>query len=307
MNTHFLLPLAALIGGLILTPSSALAQLKVVTATPDLGSIAEMIGGDRVTVTSLARGTEDAHFVPARPSFIPILNGADLLIDGGADLEAAWLPPLVNIARNREILPGRRGHLAMARHIDLMDVATGPVDRSQGDVHAAGNPHFMLDPENGRIAARMMAERFSELDPEHATHFAENLARFSSRLDEGMQTWTRQLAPFEGARVVAYHKNYDYLARRFGFRIVGEIEPLPGIEPSPRQITRLISSMKDQDISMIWMEPFRPRRTPERIAEEAGVRLVLLPEQVGAVEGTEDYIALIDYNVRQIVAGMARE
>lgn len=297
----------SLMVGLVVLPSSLWAQLKVVTATPDLGSIAEMVGGDRVTVTSLARGTEDAHFVTARPSFIPILNRADVLIEGGAELESAWLPPLVNTARNRNILPGRRGHVPIARHIDLMDAPTGPVDRSQGNVHASGNPHFMLDPENGRIAARLIAERFSELDPDHADFYAENLARFSARLDEGLESWKRQLAPFAGKRVVAYHKNYDYLARRFGFRIVGEIEPLPGIEPSPRQVTRLISSMKEQDISMIWMEPFRPRRTPERIAEEAGVRLVLLPEQVGAVEGTEDYIALIAHNVRQIVAAMEQE
>lgn len=304
MNIRCLL---AFVLGALAVSAVADAQLKVVATTPDLGSIAQMVGGEAVNVTSLARASEDPHFVTPRPSFVSVLNRADVLIEGGADLESGWLPPLVQAARNREILPGARGHIAVGRYVDLMGVPTGPIDRSQGHVHASGNPHFLLDPENGRKAAQAMAERFALLDPERAEVYAENLEQFGKRLDESLAAWTKRLAPFAGTKVVAYHENYDYLARRFGFIIVEEIESLAGIEPSPRQITRLITSMREEEIQMIWMEPFRPRRTPESVAEATGARLVLLPEQVGAVEGTEDYIALIDYNVRQIAAGMAAE
>lgn len=306
MNYRFFCLVAALLFPATLIPAVASARLNVVTSTPDLGSIVEMVGGDRVTVTSLARGTEDPHFVTPRPSFIAVLNRADVLVEGGAELEDAWLPPLVQNARNREILPGRRGHIVIARHVDLLGVPTGPIDRSRGDVHASGNPHFMLDPENGRIAAEVIVNRLKYLDPEGAEVYAENLERFVSRLDERLAVWKEKLAPFEGTRVVTYHANYDYLARRFGFHIFDEIEPLPGVEPSPRSIARLISSMREAEISMIWMEPFRPRRTPARVAEESGARLVLLPEQVGGVEGTEDYLALIDYNVHRIVEAMTQ-
>lgn len=284
--------------------SSASAEVKVVTSTTELGSIAEAIGGDRVTVTSLARGTEDPHFVTPRPSFIPILNRADMLIVGGAELEDGWLPPLVRTARNRDILPGRRGHLAMANQVELIDVPTGPVDRSRGDVHASGNPHFMLDPRNGQQAGRAIAERLSELDPGGAEVYAGNLERFHREIDRRLEEWQELLAPHKGTRVVVYHKNYDYFARRFGFEIFAEIEPLAGIEPSPRHIASLITRMREAEIEMIWMEPFRPRRTPARVASQTGARLVLLPELVGAVEGTDNYIALIDYNVRRIVEAM---
>jgi zinc/manganese transport system substrate-binding protein len=296
-----------LVLAILAAPAVGHANLNVVAATPDLGSIAEAVGGERVKVTSLARGTEDPHFVAPRPSFIPILNRADVLIEGGAELEVGWLPPLVQTARNRAIFPGARGHIAVARYIELQDVPTGPIDRSMGDVHGGGNPHFMLDPENGRIAARVIAERFAHLDPEGAEVYQRNLERFSDRLDLHLKQWQEKLAPFEGTKVVSYHKNYNYLARRFGFIIFAEIEPLPGIEPTPRHLAGLISSMRNADVSMIWMEPFRPRRTPARVAEQTGATLVFLPELVGAVEGTEDYIALIDYNVTQILKGMGED
>lgn len=283
-----------------------LAKLNVVAATPDLGSIAEAVGGDRVKVTNLARGTEDPHFVAPRPSFISILNRADVLIEGGAELEAGWLPPLVKSARNRNILPGTPGHIVVARYIDMLDVPRGPVDRSMGDVHGGGNPHFMLDPVNGQVAARVIAERLAQLDPEGTDVYEKNREAFTDEIDERLKQWREKLAPFKNTKVVTYHKNYDYLARRFGFDVFAAIEPLPGIEPSPRHISGLIASMRDADVKMMWMEPFRPRRTPARVAEQTGARIVFLPELVGAVKGTEDYIALIDYNIGQIEQALSQ-
>lgn len=290
-----------------LVPAGLSATLRVVASTPDFGSIAEAVGGERVQVTTLARPGEDPHFVVPRPSFIPILNRADVLIEGGADLEAGWLPPLVQTARNRDILPGGRGYIAVARHIDLMDVPNGTLDRSLGHVHASGNPHFMLDPENGVIAARLISERLAELDPDGVKVYRENYERFAARVEEGFERWQEKLAPYKGTRVVTYHKNFNYLARRFGFEITDEIEPLAGVEPSPRHLVELISSMRELDVPMIWIEPFRPHRTPARIADQSGARLVALPEQVGAVEGTEDYVALFDHIVDQIEDAMEAE
>jgi zinc/manganese transport system substrate-binding protein len=287
-----------------LAPLGLSARLEVVTTTPDLGAIATAVGQDRISVTALARGTEDPHFVTPRPSFIRILNRADLLIEGGADLEVGWLPPLVQNARNRRILPGQRGHIAAARNVPLLGVPTGPVDRSMGDVHAGGNPHFLLDPVNGRIVARTIAERLTLLDPDGTAYYEENLGRFIRQIDERLVQWQETLQPFKGTKVVTYHKNYDYFARRFGFELFDTIEPLAGIEPSPRHIAALVLAMRENDVRMIWMEPFRPRRTPARVADGTGATLVFLPEMVGGIEGVDTYIDLIDYNVSQVAQAL---
>jgi zinc/manganese transport system substrate-binding protein len=285
-------------------PVTSWARLNVVATTPDLGAIAEAVGGPRVTVTSLARGTEDPHFVSPRPSFIRILNQADVLIEGGADLEVGWLPPLIQNARNRNILPGRRGHIVASRGLRMLGVPTGPIDRSMGDVHSGGNPHFLLDPVNGQIVARTIAERFRILDPEGAEVYERNLEKFVREVDERLEKWMEALAPFQGMKVVTYHKNYDYFARRFGFEVFDSIEPLPGIEPPPRHIAALVVAMRENDIRMVWMEPFRPRRTPARVAEATGASLVLLPELVGGLEGIDTYIGLIDHNVSEVVRAL---
>lgn len=300
--TRNCLILLAMLG--VVAPGRLSADLRVVATTPDLGAIAEAIGGDRVSVTSLARGTEDPHFVTPRPSFIRILNRADVLIEGGAELEAGWLPPLLQNARNRDIMPGRKGHVNASRNVRMLDVPTGPIDRSQGDVHLAGNPHFLLDPLNAQVVARTIAERLQALDPEGAEYYAGKLDHFVRQIDEGLSEWKETLAPFEGTQVVTYHDNYAYFARRFGFRVFGSIEPLAGIEPSPRHLSNLVASMRENDVRMVWMEPFRPRRTPSRVAEETGAALVFLPELVGSIEGVDTYIDLIDHNVSALARAL---
>ncbi len=277
------------------------ATLNVVATLPDYGAIAEAIGGDLVKVTSLARGTEDPHFIDARPSFIRVLNQADVLIEGGAEMEVGWLPPLVNNARNSKILGDAPGHVLMSRGIQLIDVPSGPVDRSMGDVHPGGNPHFAHDPANGRIMAAQLAEVFGKLDPSNAAKFNANRITFNARLDAKLAEWSKLMEPFRGTKIATYHKSYDYFAARFGLEIVGQIEPKPGIEPSAAHVSALIPRLKQAGVKIVLIEPNRPRRTPQQIATAVGAKLVVLPGMVGGHERIKDYFDLFDYDIAQLI------
>ena len=283
---------------------TAQAKLNVVATLPDFGSIAEFIGGDKVKVTSIARGSEDAHFVDARPSFIRVLNQADVLIEGGAELEVGWLPPLVNAARNGKILSDAPGHVILSRGLSLLDVPSGPVDRSMGDVHPAGNPHYWLDPVNAKLMAARLAEVFSQLDPANAGYYTGNLKKFTATLDDKLTAWAKQMEPFKGTKVVTYHKSFDYLLKRYGLELTGTLEPKPGIEPSPTHINALVPRMKSEGVKLILIEGFRSRRTAERVASETGAKLLVLPVSVGATPQVKDYFSLLEYDVSQIVGAL---
>ncbi|MBI4326278.1 MAG: zinc ABC transporter substrate-binding protein [Chloroflexi bacterium] len=287
-----------------LLPMLAQARLNVVATIPDFGAIAEAIGGDKVKVTSIARGTEDAHFVDARPSFIRLLNQADVLIEGGAELEIGWLPPLVTGARNGKILSDAPGHVILSSYVHLLEVPTGPVDRSMGDVHPLGNPHFWADPANGKMIAQVLMERFSRLEPSAAGEFQANLRKFNEQLDLKSAAWTKLLAPYRGTKVATYHKSFDYFLERFGLVLAGTIEPKPGIEPSPSYINALIPRLKTEGVRLVIVEPFRPRKSPEFVAQAIGAKLLILPEKVGGHEKVKDYLSLFDYDVTQIVAAL---
>lgn len=280
------------------------ADLKVVATLPDFGAIAQEIGGTHVKVTTLAKGTEDAHFVDARPSFLRELNKADLLLEGGAELELGWLPPLINNARNRKILPDSPGHVVLSEGLRLLDVPQGQVDRSMGDVHPLGNPHYWLDPNNGRIIARRLCEVFSRNDPDNASSYKASLKKFEERLDAKIPEWKKTLAPFKGTKVVSHHRSYDYFLHQFGLELAGTIEPKPGIEPSPTYVNGLIPRLKTADVKLVMIEPFRPRKTPEYIAGAVNAKLLVLPEKVGAHDKAGDYIALFDHLVGEISAAL---
>ncbi len=292
------------LGLLLAALASAHAKLNVVATLPDYGAIAEEIGGDMVKVTSLAKGTEDPHFIDARPSFLRILNQADVLLEGGAEMEIGWLPALVNNARNPKILGDAPRHVLMAQGIPLLDVPLAPVDRSMGDVHPAGNPHFAHDPANGRIMAAHLVEVFSKLDAANALLYQANLKKFNERLDQKLAEWARLMEPFRGTKVVTYHKSYEYFAARFGLEIVGQIEPKPGIEPSPTHINALIPRMKEAGAKLVLIEPNRPRKTPQYVADAIGAKLVIVPGMVGGHEKIKDYFSLFDYDVAQITAAL---
>lgn len=299
MNLKFLLSLALL----AITPI-AQAKLNVVATLPDFGAIAQEIGGDKIKVTTLARGTEDPHFVDAKPSFIRVLNQADILLEGGAELELGWLPPLVNNARNGKILSNGSGLVKMSRGIRVLELPTGPVDRSMGDVHPAGNPHYWLDPANGKIMAAHIANVFAQSDSQNADFYRANLKKFNERLDQKIAEWKKLMEPYRGTKVVSYHKSFEYFADAFGLEVVGQLEPKPGIEPSPTHISALIPRMKSEGVKLLLIEPNRSRKTPEYVAHETGAKLVIIPGMVGGNEKAKDYFGLFDYAVAQITAAL---
>ena len=280
------------------------AKLNVVATLPDYASIAEQIGGDKISVTALAKGTEDPHFVDAKPSFIRVLNKADALLEGGAELEIGWLPSLVEGARNAKILTGAPGRVNMSEGIHLLEVPATPVDRSMGDIHPLGNPHYNMDPANGKIMAAHLAAVFGKLDPHNASVYQGNLQKFNQRLDQKLTEWGKQMEPFRGTKVVTYHKSFEYFAERFGLSIIGQLEPKPGIEPSPTHINSLIPRAKEQGAKLLLIEPNRPRRTPEYFAAQTGAKLLVIPVLVGGAPHAKDYFSLFDHDVGEVVQAL---
>ena len=218
----------------------AQGKVNVVTATEDLASIAAEVGGDKIAVDSIAKGYQDPHFVEAKPSFILKLQRADLLIVVGRELEIGWLPPLINQSRNAKVQPGGPGYLDASLQARILDLPTGQITRAKGDVHPLGNPHYWLDPENGKIIAKSIAAKLGELRPNDRAFFDQRLADFTSRLDAAEKRWLAQMAPYKGAKVVTYHSSYPNFAERFGLNVVGFVEPRPGIPPTPQHTLDLI-------------------------------------------------------------------
>jgi zinc/manganese transport system substrate-binding protein len=286
------------------TGSSAAAQLRVVATTPDLASLAREIGGNLVSVTSLAKPTEDPHYVDAKPSHIVTLNRADALIEGGAELELGWLPPLLENSRNAKISAGAPGRIVASQGIRMMEIPTN-FDRSKGDIHSLGNPHFLIDPVNVKIIARNIADHFAEVDPKSAATYRSNLAKFNSRVDAKFAGWRSQLAPFRGAKIVTYHKDFVYLASRFGLDIVGELEPKPGIAPSPAHLASIIGKMKASNARVILVQPYQNRRTAETVARQTGAAVLDVPQQPGARANTTTYFDMMD-NLMNTLAGAFR-
>ncbi len=258
-------------------PRSAAADLKIVTTTSDLAAVAKEVGGDLVDVTPMALHTQDPHFVDARPHLALALSRADLLIAVGLGLEVGWLPTLQTGARNGDIQTGGRGFLDVSRHVDLLDVPRGRVDRSEGDIHPGGNPHFMLDPRRVERIARVIGRKMAELDPSHAAEYGQGAERFVQRLAAARRGWERRLASLRGTDVIAYHKSFPYLADWLGFEVVSHVEPRPGIPPNPRHVARVLVAARQHHVKIVLQESFYPESTSELVAERAGARLVRVP------------------------------
>ena len=287
------------------TSSTAAAQIKVVATTPDLAAIAKEIGGNAVSVVALAKPTEDPHFVDAKPSHIVTLNRADVLIEGGAELELGWLPPLLESARNSKIAAGSPGRVVASTGIRMLEIPTS-FDRSKGDVHSLGNPHFLVDPVDAKIVAKNIATHFSQVDSKNASTYSANLAKFNSNVDAKTAQWTSALAPFKGAKLVTYHKDFLYFATRFGLTIVAELEPKPGIAPSPAHLASVIGTMKSQGVKVVLVQPYQNRRTAETVARQTGATVLDMPEQPGARANTSTYTAMMDNLVNTLVAGLKK-
>jgi zinc/manganese transport system substrate-binding protein len=287
----------------LLMPGVARAQgkLNVMTTTEDLASIAREVGGERITVEAIARGYQDPHFVEAKPSFILKLQKADLLIVIGLELEIGWLPPLVQQSRNGKIQPGAEGYLDASQGVEKLEIPTGQITRAMGDVHPLGNPHYWMDPENGKRIAKEMVDTFDRLRPGDRSYFDQRVADFTTRLDAAEKRWMATMAPYKGTKVVTYHRSFPNFAERFGLEIVGYVEPRPGIPPTPQHTLDLINEMKRQKVKVVLVEPYFDLKTPTAIGRDTGARVLVMPPSVGGVKETSDYFALFDYNINLLV------
>jgi zinc/manganese transport system substrate-binding protein len=293
--------IVAFAAALLLAAAPARAQLNVVATTQDLAAIAQEVGGDKIKVSALAKGYQDPHFVEAKPSFVLMLNKAHLLIVVGRDLEAAWLPALITQSRNGKIQPGSAGYLDPSTSARILEIPTGMITRAMGDVHALGNPHYWLDPENGRRIAKAIKDRLSEKDAANAAHYAQREADFGKRLTEAQQRWKAQMAPYKGLKVITYHRSWANFADAFGLDVVGFVEPKPGIPPTPQHTLDVTNAMKAQNVKLILVEPYFDLKTPNSIAEKAGARVVVLPPSVGGIPAASDYFKLFDTDVALMI------
>jgi len=293
-----------LLAALALTTTTAQAKLNVVCTTPDLASIAKEVGSDKIEITTLARPTEDPHFVDAKPSFIVKLNKADALIHGGAELESGWLRPLQDGARNAKIVSAAKGNVRCCEGVQMLEVPA-TLDRSKGDIHAAGNPHYLSDPENAKIVAHHIADAFGELDLANRASYHVNAKKFTTALDAKLVEWEKALAPFKDRQVVAYHNSWPYFAARFGLKSELFLEPKPGIPPSPAHLAEVIAKMKELNARVIIVDPYLNRKTAETVARRTGATVVDVAQFPGGVKGTEGgYLAFMDYLVNSVAKAL---
>jgi len=297
-RTRFTAVLAVLALGALFLPSAAQAKkLNVVTATTDMAALAQEVGGDRIQVESIAKGYQDPHFVEAKPSFLLKLRNADLLIVVGLQLEIGWLPPLINQSGNPKIQVGALGYLDASQFAEILDIPTGTVTRAMGDVHPLGNPHYWLDPDNGRRIARGIAGKLGDLDPPNTAYYQQRFQDFDKRLSTAEQKWEAEMKPFHGRKVVTYHNSFPNFAKHFGLNVIGYVEPRPGIPPTPSHTIELIGLMKRENCKVVLVEPYFDLKTPQSIGRETGSQVVQYLPSVGGEKQVTDYFQLFDYNI----------
>lgn len=302
------LTLAASAGPRGAAPALAQEKIRVVTTLPVLAELVKAVGGDRVEVTAIATPLQDPHFVDAKPSYILAASRADVFVLAGMDLEVGWEPLVREGSRNAAIQVGGPGYVDASAHVRKLGVPTGRVDRSRGDVHPYGNPHYWLDPLNAVPLTADIALALSRVDPQNAGTYNDRRQRFLAELDRRMTGWRSRMAPLEGTPVVTYHESWEYFARRFGLELVGALEPKPGIPPSPSHLAQLMDRMKAREVKLILKEPYYEDKNPDLVARETGARVVELPNQP---QTGQDYFAFVDSLVDRVVtaargAGAAR-
>ncbi len=279
----------------------AASKMNVMTSTEDLASLAREVGGDKVNAEAIAKGYQDPHFVEPKPSFLLKLQKADLLAVVGLQLEIGWLPPLQTQSRNAKIQVGGTGYMDMSQYCQILEIPKGQVTRAMGDVHPLGNPHYWLDPENGRRIAKAFADRFSQMDTADASYFQQRYADFDKRLSTAEKGWEAKMAPFRGKKVITYHRSWPNFCERFGLQVVDYVEPRPGIPPTPSHTLEVINTMKSQGIHVILVEPYFDLRTPNSIAQQTGGEVAVLLPSVGGVKQVTDYFQLFDYDIDLLV------
>jgi len=292
-----------LAAGIPARPVFAQKTIQVLTTTPDLKSIVQLIGKDKVEAASIAAGTENPHFITPKPSFVIKARKADLFIRSGLALEASWESLVIEGARNPKIQVGNIGHLDASEGILALEIPAQTIDRSMGDVHAFGNPHYWLDPQNAKIIASAITRRLSELSSEDASYFQDNLSGFHRKIDEKMKEWSGVLAPYRQEKIITYHKTWSYFADRFGLIVADQLEPKPGIPPSPTHLKGVVELVKRENIKVILNENIYKDNAAEYIAGKTGATVVVAPVSVGGVKEAEDYFALIDIVVQKLAKG----
>ena len=283
---------------------AAQAQLKVVTTTEDLAALVREVGGDNVAVTALAKGYQDPHFVDPKPSFILAVSRADLLVVVGRELEFGWLRPLITSSRNAKIQPGAAAYLDASQNVRILEIPTGQITRAMGDVHPSGNPHYWLEPGNGRRMAQTIKDTLVQLAPANRAYFDQRYADFDKRLAAGEQRWDALMAPYRGTKIVTYHRSWPNFMERWGLNVIGYVEPKPGIPPTTSHTVDLIAEMKRQGARLIVVEPYVPDKTALSIAAQVGGQVLKLAPSVGGTKEATDYIQLFEYNVNTIAAAL---
>src|SRR5437016_8367651 len=296
-NYSVLVAIVVVLAGFVFPTAAHAKKLNVVTATTDMAALTQEVGGDKISVESIAKGYQDPHFVEAKPSFLLKLRQADLLIVVGLQLEIGWLPPLINQSGNARIQVGAPGYLDASQFAEILDIPTGTVTRAMGDVHPLGNPHYWLDPDNGRRIAKGLAGKFGEADPADASYFQERFQDFDKRLTAAEQKWDAALKPYRGRKVVAYHNSFTNFGKHFGINVIGYVEPRPGIPPTPSHTIELIGLMKRENCKVVLVEPYFDLKTPNSIASQTGAKVVQYLPSVGGEKQVTDYFQLFDYDI----------
>lgn len=285
--------------GLLATP--ALADLKVATALTDLASVAQFVGGKHVDAKSLCKGYEDPHFVPAKPSLMKAIQNADVFVSTGLELDGGWLPLVLPGSRNPKIQPGQPGFVDASEGVDVLEKPVGTVSRAEGDIHPLGNPHYYCDPKNLEIVADHLADVFSKLDPANAADYAANAKAFDQRMETALAGWEKQMEPYKGASIVTYHKNFVYFIDRFGLKEFWNVEPKPGIPPSPRHISELADAMKQAGVKVVLYQPYYDADASNEVASKAGAKALEVPTEVDGVPQAKDVFAKFDFLVSSLV------
>ncbi len=297
-SKSFSLLLVATLCATLLLPSRAEAKkLKVITTLTDLAALTQEVGGDKVEVEALARGYQDPHFVEPKPSFLLKLRNADLLVLVGLELEIGWLPPLITQSGNGRIQPGGQGYLDASQFAEILEIPQGNVTRAEGDVHPLGNPHYWLDPNNGRRIAKGIANKLAEMDPGDQAYFQQREQDFEKRLADADKKWMAAMAPYRNRKVVTYHRSWPNFAKHFGLDVIGYIEPRPGIPPTPSHTIELVNQMKREGVKIQLIEPYFDLKTPNSIASMTSGKVVVLMPSVGGRPEITDYFKLFDYDI----------
>ena len=288
---------------LVAVLKSNAGKIKVVATLQDLKSISEFIGGDKVEAFSIATGYQNPHFVDPKPSYIIKLSAADMFVTIGLDLEAGWSPSLLASSRNTKIQKGNPGYVDASEGVILQQVPSS-INRAEGDIHAFGNPHYWLDPINGKAIAKNICDGLTRVSPENKSYFEANLVAFNNKMEVKIKEWSAKMAPFKGVKIVAYHNEWCYFENRFGLKIVGFLEPKPGIPPTPSQLVKIIGEVKSNNIRVIITSPYFTTSSSDVVTKQTGAKTLVLATSTGAFDAVKTYFDLFDYDINLLVSNL---